>query len=377
MTARRSDGRTAAVLVSVMALLLAVWPSGRLAAQDSQFGIRGLGTPGKWESVRARSAGGAFAPFDAFSPIMDAALADVRRMSASVTSGTSWRSFAGDSGDVSLRGTRFPALVITGPLVGRISIGGGFSTYLDRSFGITTQDTIDLRGVPQAVSDEVTSDGAITDMRLAAAARVNRWLAIGAGFHLLTGSSRVIATRRFADSTNYRTSSSRDEVAYEGRGASISALFDVQQDLRVAGWYRVDTKLRADVRGHTVAENDLPVSYGAGVLWRPGGQAIIAGSVAWRKWSSAGASANAHDTFNWSVGTELGSASSPIRFGLRGGRLPFGASAPTEVGYSAGLGRQFSGGRGRLDLGVERLERKGSGLTERVWTFLLGLTVRP
>ena len=64
--------------------------------------------------------------------------------------------------------------------------------------------------------------------------------------------------------------------------------------------------------------------------------------------------------------------------GARGGQLPFGVGkTPTEVGYSAGLGRQFSGGRGRLDLGLERLQRSGTGLTERVWTFLLGLTVRP
>lgn len=376
---RRADGlmggRT--VFTGLTVLVLTVSPSAHLPAQDSQFGIRGLGTPGKWESVRARSAGGAFAPFDAFSPLMDASLADIRRISASFTSGTSWRSFAGDSGDISLRGTRFPALVIAGPLFGRISIGGGFSTYLDRTFGITTRDTIDLRGTPQPVSDEIRSDGSVTDLRLAAAARINRWIAIGAGFHMLTGSSRVVATRSF-DDTTFRTSTSRDEVAYEGRGASISAVFDVQRDIRVAGWYRVDSKLRADVRGRTVVENDLPVSYGAGILWRPGGQAVIAGSAAWRNWASAGASANAHDTFNWALGAEVGSPSSPIRFGLRGGQLPFGiGKAPTEVGYSAGIGRQFSGGRGRLDLGLERLERKGSGLTERVWTFLLGLTVRP
>src|ERR1051325_7329366 len=64
--------------------------------------------------------------------------------------------------------------------------------------------------------------------------------------------------------------------------------------------------------------------------------------------------------------------------GSRGGQLPFGiGKAPTEVGYSAGLGRSFSQGRGRLDVGIERLQRKGTGLTERVWTLLLGLTVRP
>jgi len=379
---RRADGPTGgrAVLAGLTVLVLTVSPSARLPAQDSQFGIRGLGSPGKWESVRARSAGGAFAPFDAFSPLLDASLADVRRLSASVTSGTSWRTVDPvGRPEASLRGTRFPAVVISGPLVGRLSIGGGFTTYLDRSFGITTQDTIDLRGVPQPVTDEVTSDGGVTDLRLAAALRVNRRLAIGAGLHLLTGSSRVVATRRFAD-TAYKTSQSSDEVAYEGSGASLSALIDLHADLRLAGWFRSDSKLRADIRGRTAAENDLPRSYGAGVLWRPGGQASVAGTVSWRNWASVGPGAgpNAHDTFNWSFGVELGSASAPIRFGVRGGQLPFGVgTTPTEVGYSAGLGRQFSGGRGRVDLGLERLERKGTGLTERVWTFLLGLTVRP
>jgi hypothetical protein len=375
---RRLGGWTVSACLAVA--FLTVQPSNRLAAQDSQFGIRGLGTPGKWESVRARSAGGAFAPFDPFSPLIDASLADVRRMSASVTSGTSWRSVDSDvaGGDASLRGTRFPALVLTGPLTGRISIGGGFSTYLDRTFGLITEDTIDLRGAPEAITDEVTSDGSVTDLRVAAAARVHRLLAVGVGFHLLTGSSRVIATRRFAD-TSYRTSTARDEVAYEGMGGTFSALIDPTPDLRIAAWYRVDSKLRADIRGRTVVENDLPLTYGTGIMWRPGGQAVVAGTVGWRKWASgAGAGPNAHDTFNWSVGAEIGTISMPIRFGARGGNMPFGiGSQPTETGFSGGIGRQFSGGRGRLDIGLERLTRSGTGLKESVWTFLLGLTVRP
>lgn len=378
---QRADGPMGgrAVLAGLTLLVLTISPSAHLPAQDSQFGIRGLGTPGKWESVRARSAGGAFAPFDAFSPLLDASLADARRMSASVTSGTSWRSFEAGGSDQSLRGTRFPAMVIAGPLTRRLVLGGGFSTYLDRSFGIITHDTIDLRGVQQPITDEVTSDGAVTDLRLAAGLRLHRRIAIGAGLHLMTGSSRIVATRTFTDTT-YRTSSARDEVAYEGRGGSVSTLIDLTSALRVAGWFRSDSKLRADVSGRTAAENDLPVQYGAGVLWRPGGQASVAGTVAWRNWGSVGpgAAPNSHDTFNWSLGAELGTASSPFRFGIRGGQLPFGVGkTPTEVGYSAGLGRQFSQGRGRLDLGLERLERKGDGLTERVWTLLLGLTVRP
>lgn len=372
---RRFGGLAVRAGVAVAALLTAE-PPNRLAAQDSQFGIRGLGTPGKWESVRARATGGAFAPFDALSPLLDASLADLRRMTAGVTGGTSWRTVETGTGDASLRGTRFPALVIAGPLTSRLVIGGGFATYLDRSFGIITRDTIDLRGSPEPITDEIRSDGAITDLRLALAARLRPSLAIGGGLHLLTGSTRVVATRRFDDSVAYRTSIARDEVAYEGMGGSFSALYDLNPDLRLAGWIRSDTKLRADVRGLTTAEDDLPLSYGGGARWRAGSQASVAGALAWRKWGSAGP--NAHDTFNWSFGAELGSLTAPIRVGVRGGQLAFGVGeTPTEFGIAAGLGRQFSRGRGRLDIGIERLERKGTGLTERVWTLLLGLTVQP
>src|SRR2546426_9560953 len=167
-------------LVMVTALALAIWPSGRVAAQDSQFGIKGLGTPGRWESVRARSTGGAFAPFDAFSPLTDASLADARRMSASIAGGTSWRTLEPTgAAQASLRATRFPALVIAGPVTPRIVVGGGFATYLDRTFGVSIQDTINLRGVQEPITDEITSDGAVSDLRLGAAARLHRRLALG------------------------------------------------------------------------------------------------------------------------------------------------------------------------------------------------------
>ena len=375
----RRWGGLAVRTAAFAAVALLCQPPNRLTAQDSQFGIQGLGTPGKQESVRARSAGGAFAAFDAFSPLMDAALADVRRLSAGMTNGTTWRDVpAPDSTETTLRTTRFPALVIAGPILPRLTVGGGFATYLDRSYGITTTDTIVIRGDSEVVNDQITNDGGVTDVRIAAGLRVTRRIALGAGIHLLTGSSRVVATRRFSDSSSYRTSTSRDEVAYEGMGASFSALLDLGRDLRLAGWYRSDTKLRADLNGRTVAENDLPVSYGGAVLWSPGNRAVLAGSAQWHNWSVAGAGVNAHDTFNWSLGAEIGSVGSPFRIGARGGTMPFGANgAPTETGLSAGLGRQFAGGRGRIDLGVERLQRKDDRLTEKVWTLLLGVTVRP
>lgn len=365
----------------LLAGVACVGTAGPLAAQDSQFGIRGLGTPGKWESVRARSTGGAFAPFDPFSPLLDASLADVRRTSASITGGGSWRTVEPTGGtSATLRSTRFPALVIAGPVSRRIVLGGGFATYLDRTFGVTIRDTITLRGVPEPITDQINSDGAVSDLRFAAAARVQSRIAVGLGFHLLTGSTNVAAIRTFADTINYHTSTVKDEVSYSGWGGSASLLLDVTRDVRVAGWLRSDSKLRGDIAGRTVAENNLPHTYGAGVEWRAGAQATLAGTVTWGNWGSVASppDSNTHDTFNWSLGAEIGPFSSPLRVGVRGGQLPFGVGkTPTEVGYSAGLGRQFSGGRGRLDIGLERLDRKGTGLSERVWTFLVGLTVRP
>jgi hypothetical protein len=357
-------------------VLLIIRPAAHLLAQDSQFGIRGLGTPGKQESVRARSTGGAFAPFDAFSPLMDASLVDVRRLGGSVTGAVTRRTVDIGGTQTPLRGTRFPAFVIGGPIGRRLVVAGGFSTYLDRTFGISTSDTIVVREDTVPITDAVTSDGAVTDLRLAAAGRVNRWFAIGGGLHLLTGSTRVEATRTFGD-TAYRNTTARDQVSYEGAGASVSALMDLGASLRLAGWFRADSKLRAQIRGKTAAENDLPNSYGAGILWRPGSQFALAATAAWRDWTAS--APNGHNTFNWSLGTELGNPGTGFRLGARGGQMPFGAGseAPTEVGLSAGLGKQFSAGRGRIDFGVERLERKGQGLSEQVWTFLLGVTVRP
>ena len=115
---------------------------------------------------------------------------------------------------------------------------------------------------------------------------------------------------------------------------------------------------------------------GGGLRFAPSPSVRLAAAVAWRSWSDAGA--GAFDTWSWSAGAEVGSRA-PIRFGVRGGQMPFGSgtTAPTEFAVAVGTGRAFSEGRALLDLGLERLERSGSGLKEHVWTVLVGMTIRP
>jgi len=357
------------------AVLVAVCVSA-LGAQDSQFGIRGLGTPGRWESVRSRSTGGAFGPFDPLSPLAEAELADVPQLTATAMEGASYRRADIAGTTTALRATRFPLLNVTGRVDRRLAIAAGFTTYLDRSWDVTLRDSVVLRGTLQRYTDEIASDGSIADLRVAAASRLSRRIAIGAGLHLLAGSTRETAERRFDDTTFQRVQQLA-EVRYSGVGVSGSLLLGVAPGLSVIGWARMDNRLRATVADTTSADTDLPRMAGGGMLFSPSPSVRFGGSVAWRGWARTGP--GAFDTWTWSAGAEIAGGRTPFRFGVRGGQLPFGpgTTAATEFGAAAGTGRAFAQGRALLDVGVERLERRGAGLTERVWTVLVGITVRP
>jgi len=347
-----------------------------LAAQDSQFGIRGLGTPGRFETVRARSTGGAFAPFDPMSPLVEASLADLPQLTATAMGGTSYRAAEAAGATTSLRASRFPVMGLAGPVFGHLVLGGGFTTYLDRTWDVTLRDSMLLRGTMQPYSDELTSDGGVADLRLAAALRVGSRFALGAAVHVLSGSTRETAGRTF-DDTAYHAIKQSDEVRYDGVGVSGSALLDLLPALRLTVFARSDNRLRARLGDVVTTQTDLPNTVGGGLRWAPSPSVRLAGALTRRTWATAGA--GAFNTLSWSAGLEVGSGFSPLRLGARGGQLPFGAgaAAPTELGLAAGTGRAFARGRALVDVGLEDLERKGGGLSERVWTFLLGLTVRP
>ncbi len=357
-------------------LLLTAYPANRLTAQDSQFGVLGLGTPGRYESVRARSTGGAFTPFDPLSPLTEAPLADLVVLTATAMEGTSYRQIDLPGSTNNVRATRFPLLNVTGRVAPRLAVSAGFTTYLDKSWDVTERDSTLLRGTLERYTDELTSDGSVADLRLAAASRLTRRIAVGAGLHLLSGSTRETAERKF-DDTTFHAIRQLAEVRYSGIGVSGSILIGVAPGLSLAGWVRSDGRLRAKAGDSTTALTDLPRGAGGGVLFAPSPSVRIGGSVAWRSWSRSGP--GAFDTWSWSGGAEIGSGRMPLRLGVRGGQLPFGpgTTAPTEFAAAAGTGRMFAQGRASIDLGVERLERRGTGLTERVWTLLVGVTVRP
>jgi len=345
-------------------------------AQDSQFGIQGLGTPGRDESVASRSAGGALTPFDGASVLDDASLVDLPALSSTVALGTSYRQVEAPNNTNWLRTVRYPLFSVGGKLGHRLYIGGGFSTYLDRTYSVATRDSIMLRGVSEAFNDQVSSNGGVGDLRLTVATRFGPHVALGLGAHLLAGSTQELATRRFDDTLTYAVIRQTAQVRYDGFGISGGALVDLTSSLSIALFGRHDGRLDQYVGDTLTLRSDLPNTIGGAVRWVHERTTRVAASVVWRSWSQA--AANAYNTLNWSVGVDLGDAK-PLRFGVRGGQLPFGPGpgAPSEWGVSLGTGRKFAKGRGLLDFGIERLSRDGGGLHENVWTALIGMTVRP
>src|SRR2546430_7690101 len=88
---RQAVRRLGGQAVRTALALLTAYPPNHLSAQDSQFSVRGLGVPGRWESVRARTTGGAFGPFDPRSSVADVSLADALQLTATAVEATTYR----------------------------------------------------------------------------------------------------------------------------------------------------------------------------------------------------------------------------------------------------------------------------------------------
>src|SRR2546425_8495641 len=151
-----------------------------------------------------------------------------------------------------LRATRFPLMGVAGRVAPRLAVAGGFTTSLDRSWDVTLRDSTVLRGELERYWDEITSDGSVGDIRLAAASRLSRRLAIGAGIHILAGSTRMTAERRFDDST-FHAVGQVAEVRYDGVGVSGGVLIGVAPGVTIAGWARAGNPPRGPGSGPAIA----------------------------------------------------------------------------------------------------------------------------
>lgn len=378
------------------AIVLLALVATQAPAQSSQFGVRGIGHPGRFESARATAMGGALGIFDGLSNRNPAAVAQLSTVTSMFTASTAWTSVTNPAGEASLTSTRFPQVVVGGPVAHTpVALAFSYSTYVDRDFTIASIGTVSPRGTPVGFTDTLASRGGVNDLRMAGSWRVTPKLAVGAGVHLLTGSNRLVTRRVFEDSS-YIPAVQRAELSYQGVGISAGFMFQPTPGFAIAGSVRHDgsLKIERDSTRLPVAV-DLPLTLAGGARLRVTPAFDVAAQVTARNWSvaDAGLRANgapgAENTIEVSAGGELQTDTRraghrPIRFGARYSTLPFALIAgeqPSEWGVSIGSGMLFrpasdASDVGAIDLTIERVQRKqGTAFTEAAWILSVGVSI--
>jgi hypothetical protein len=372
---------------AVVLLVLVAGPR-VLSAQNSAFGVLGIGFPIAPFGVVARSMGGGPSVLDGQSSLNPAALARTPALSVEGSTLQEFRNYSiGGVAAEKLKQNRFPYLVVTSPLGPRFSYGFGFSEYAERTYDVTTSSTLTLRGLPVGVTDRVGSSGAIVDLRAAVAWASSAKFSLGAAGHVLGGSAKISTTRTFADSI-FRSFSETVDATFKGFGVSAGFLATPVSTLKLGGSVRLDTRLSRSVASQTLAKVKLPKTVSGGFELRPTPVLRLAGTVAWRSWGDAatdlaGTGSHAFNTLDAGFGIEIGGAKGgppvPLRLGIRRATLPFSPTSdqPHEITFTAGTGLSVANSRAQMLFAVERAMRDGAGVRERSWELTFGLHIRP
>lgn len=361
--------------------------------QSSQFGVRGLGAPGRALSARAVGTGGAFGLFDPESSINPAALSGLQTLTTTFTGLQDYRHVENPVGEESVKESRFPQLAIAGPIRRfPMAIGLSFSNYASRDFTLASSGTIVLRGVDVPVSDTFASRGGLSDLRAAVSYTLQGGWVVGGAFHVITGTNRLTSVRDFGDSNSvYQTARQESEISYAGVGLDVGMIRHFGESFSVAATARSDGRALIDRDSTRVARVDLPYTFGLGFRWKPVPKLELASQGIYRTWSGANSDlieqggVGAENTFQVAFGGELTTDlrrpfRRPIRFGARYGTLPFPlipGEQPKELAVSLGSGARFAQQRAGIDLGLEYVRRSAGAYKERAFVVTLGVSVRP
>lgn len=374
---------TARLILTTLAALGAL--TGPLAAQGSIYSVLGLGFPGQPMGVRGRSLGGGTAVVEPRAALNPAAAAGFPRLTATVSGQTLVRDHSLDGTTSSgLQETRFPFGVVGGNVSGGpLSFALSYSMYADRTYDITTSDTLDLRGEAVPANDRLRSRGAITDVRGALAWTVSPQLFVGVGVHLLGGAARVNVTRSFAN-PRYATLQQSLNETFQGVGISAGAVLAPASTVRLGMSVRKDGPLDMDRDGASVQSFQLPTTVSGGIMVFPDPRVRLAATGIWRSWSEMQNDVGDDHAFDtWSAGTGLEVINLigrlPLRVGARYETLPFSPTdeQPHDLTVAFGTGLQFASNRALIDVALERSIREGGGVTERAWGISAALVIVP
>lgn len=375
--------RRAFVVIAAAALL-----ASEARAQGSGFALRGLGWVGRPVSGRSAGAAGSLSMFDPQMVANPAALTRWRATTGFAVGVPTRRTFTGPAGDAELTTARFPLIGFAAPLPPRLIIGVAFADYLDRSFTITREDSVLLRGQYESYTDAGRSLGGVTNLALTVGHRTSPNLSLGAAFHYYMGSTRL-AAQRLWENTDFADVGLASTTDFRGFGLGLGFIATMRR-LEIAGSGRLNGKLLSENTGETEARTPLPLELNGGLRAEVVPGIFLNGAVQYLSWSRADQALKdagedgARNTLGISVGAEVQSVTlaavrTPLRLGYRWRQLPFSNlnDELNETAFSVGVGFNFARDRSTFDLAVERGNREAGTSKETFTSLFVGLTVRP
>lgn len=365
---------------------------GRAAAQSSIFDARALGVPQPPLSARAAGMAGSMSMLDGMSATNPAAITSIVGLTVGFNVFQDWRNSTTPGGTGSGSDAGMPNLII----VNRIKetpfyASASFGSLTDRDFGFVSTGTTPVNGEPVTYRDSLEARGGTSDFRLAVGYRDGKKLALGFGFHFLTGSNRFFLSRIFEDSL-FAPVRQRSELAYNAIGLSVGAVFHPIEPLLLTAAIRRDGTMNVDRDSLQAYTFTLPWTFGGGAQYQLNRRGTVSAEVTYTTWADASeqliaqGGTGAFNTFDAALGVEwytsrFNQGQFPLRLGIRSRQFPFPLTPgiqPSEFSLTGGTGARFAKGHAAADVALERLWRTDdNGFSEDAWTLTLGLTLKP
>jgi hypothetical protein len=368
----------------VAAVAFVSWP---LRAQGN-LSTQGLGYPQGQLSTQALSMGGATAESDAMSPLNPAALSLLPAAVFAMQVEPEYRTVTVGAVRQRTSISRFPLFFGAMPFGPRWTGSLSASSLLDRTWTTTTADTQQLGD--DVVTGRITqrSEGAITDVRLAAAYHLTEWLRIGLGGHGMSGRVLLSTARAFDDTARFTADTQSTTLGFSGNAVSIGGEAAWARKGAIGVSYRRGGKLRAYSDDDVVGSGSAPDHMGVSFIYlglRGTTLGLRVARDSWSRLEGLATTLNVHEGLDIGVGGEttgpkFGGGPVSLRAGVRFRTLPFSSnnSPVEERSLSGGMAFPMAGGRVQVNVGGVRSSRSADvGVSETAWTLSTGLTVRP
>lgn len=360
-----------------------------LARAQGNLSTQGLGFPQGELSTRALSAGGALAETDPTTALNPAAILGFGATTLYFQYEPEYRTVTSGSVSAKTNNARYPLMVAGIPVGEKWMLSLSSSMFLDRTWA-TVRDTVEYVGPDTITStNRFSSEGSISDLRLGAAYAPVEWFRLGVGLHGFSGSNRLATSRDFKDTTNFASFGDTTDLSYRGTGISAGAEVIIPQWVTIGVSARHGGTLKAAKNDSTYAmQGHIPDRFGASVAYIGVANTTLSFRTSYDKWSSLGALVSGPEqpknSWDSSVGADVGgprfgSSLIMMRAGLRWRTLPFPANGydVKEKSVAFGLGTFLARGRASADFAAVRAMRDAGPVSERAWTFSVGLTIRP